>query len=332
MKLHRLAILHLNPVPDGWGLWGSNCVIDRYTITIKRIPLTEKKPQAQQSTELARWLVTASVDAAGHISFDEKRRILVANELRAHCETAIENAANTISVLEGCSRSILSPMPCIALEYENAEEKGVLLSSAGIKTQPAWSESDARTSLPRSDARLIAGLSDRMNGVALLAEAYSGGEATRYRDFVRFFELSFGLSTSQLPKKLSQFLAPAMGYTREEVQRWIDLRDPHSHADFRKARFIATSADVRQFLLRMEQACLDVLFNKAVWMDPSRSRRNLWFPDAISTSPAGNVVVKQGATVTARIRCFDEYGVFPRDLGAVISGFEMKNLYAKVAQ
>jgi hypothetical protein len=333
MKFHRFAMLHLKPTPKGWGVWKNYIGITDHMIETKMLPV-RFDPKAQKGSVLISqgWLVRASLKMKGLPELDENRRVVIPLELREPCETAIEHVANIISVLEGCSRFISSPTPCVAFEYENDEERKFLESSAGIKVDKSSSEFAVRLPIPRDDARLLDALSDRTNGVALLAEAYSGGgESSRYRDFVRFLELAFALPSSQLSKKVFQFLAPAMGYTRQEVQNWMDLRDPHSHADFRKSKFIAVASDVRRFLLRMEQACLDVLFNKAEWMKPTRTRRDVWFPDGISTSPTGGIVLKQGVKSTLRVRIFDEFKVYPRDFGAVLGSFTDKNLYAKIA-
>lgn len=125
---------------------------------------------------------------------DDSRRIIVPLESREPCETVIEQIADIISVLEACSRSILSPVPCVAFEYESDDERKFLESSVGIRVDESVSESGVRLPIPRDDARLLSALSDRTNGVALLAEAYSGGgESSQYHNFVRFFELAFAL-------------------------------------------------------------------------------------------------------------------------------------------
>ena len=60
------------------------------------------------------------------------------------------------------------------------------------------------------DSDLVSGLQDRLDGVALLAEAYSHSqESGRYNEYVRFFEAAFALQFSQIQKKLMQFLNPA---------------------------------------------------------------------------------------------------------------------------
>lgn len=262
---------------------------------------------------------------------DDQGCWIVPSEPRLMCEKAIEHISNLISVLEGCSRSVMSPVPCLALEHINKTERELLESGNGIQSNAVPTDSGFRMPIARSQ-KVLDALSDRMNGVALLSEAYSGGgESSRYREFVRFFELAFKMPSSNLGKKLTQFLSQSpMGYTRQEIDAWLNLRDPHSHADFQKSKVIAVATDIRQYLLRMEQACLDVLFNKRDWMDRSRTRRVVWTPEAISTSATGGLIVREGATsVSMLFRSYDEFGVFPRDLNAMIIDGLSENLYCK---
>ena len=92
---------------------------------------------------------------------------------------------------------------------------------------------------------------------------------------MRLFESGFALEFSQMAKKLTQFLNPAFGYTRSEIASWIEMRDPLTHADGKRSDLILLDSDVRKVTQRMEQAAYDVLFNKQMWRDRSRSRRNL---------------------------------------------------------
>ncbi len=326
-------MLHLKPTPDDWRHWKSSLSISNHAIEIRLLNVKrESKPHSGNSPLSQGWLISASLTLAGLPELDEKRRIVIPIELRESCEVAINHIANLISVLEGCSRTVLSPTPCLGLEYESDEEQCYLGSSTGIKAKGGQFEFGLRPPISRTDASLISALSDRTNGVALLAESYSGGGASsRFRDFVRLFELAFRLPSSQLSKKLANFLPAAMGYTRQEVHSWLTLRDPHSHADFRKSSFIAVASDVAGFLRRMEQACLDVLFNKAEWMSPTNTRRNIWFPDAFSTSSTGESICRQGTKGKAIIRILDEYGAFPCDLEAALSSFAENNMYVKIA-
>jgi hypothetical protein len=96
-------------------------------------------------------------------------------------------------------------------------------------------------------------------------------------------------------KKLNQALLPAMGYTIEEIRAWQRLRHPSSHADGEKTMEVAFEADAWPVVQRMEQAALDVLFNKAKWWDWSSSRRSVWQPKAITTNASGQGLIAHGS-------------------------------------
>lgn len=232
------------------------------------------------------------------------------------CETAIEHAVNLVSVLESCSKTLLSPELCVALGAESEGEKSYLQKCGGIATNHK-SESAAAWNI-ECTAEILRALSDRMTGVALLSEAFSvGGELGMYRDLTRFLELAFGLPfyDKRLAKKLVQFLAQTpCGYSRAEINEWVRLRHPATHADFKKASWLAVTSDVRPVVFRMQQACLDVLFNKARWGDPSNARRNVLVPSAVSTSMSGDLIVKQGTNLALQFRVYDEFGIYPRDI------------------
>jgi hypothetical protein len=72
----------------------------------------------------------------------------------------------------------------------------------------------------------------------------------------------------------------------------------------------------------MEQAVLDILFNKKVWSDPSTERRNVWYPDACSTAENGNIVVKEGSKLSMLFRIYDEFGIYPRNLKSSVTNIE----------
>jgi hypothetical protein len=143
-------------------------------------------------------------------------------------------------------------------------------------------------------------------------------ESGRFRDFVRFFEAALALSFNQVQQKLLQFINPVCGYTKEEIADWVRRRDPMTHADGKKTDFIFLDADVRELTMRMEQAALDVLFNKETWHNPSRKRRQFWDLTASTTSIKGDLMIQQGSELSVQFQLYDHFGVFPMDLQSVI--------------
>jgi hypothetical protein len=136
----------------------------------------------------------------------------------------------------------------------------------------------------------------------------------QYREAARFFEMAFGMSTSQIEKKLSQFLGTgAMGYRRDEVASWLLHRHGAMHGDRRKTSAFTWDSDVRPFMDRIEQALLDVLFNKAEWATPSHVRRTTWVPHYGTSSPSGDVFATQGIGGTLSFQILDAWGAYPQD-------------------
>lgn len=219
-------------------------------------------------------------------------------------------------------------LPCIILEYDTQEGKEFLNSSDGILSKQ-YSENGVRSPIEFT-LENINSLTDRSEGVALLSEVYCNSESGQFREYVRFFELAFSLPFTQLEKKLYEFLKPMpFGYTREEIQEWIELRHPSIHADMKKTEELAFTSDVRIFLMRMEQAALDVLFNKKIWCNNTVARRSSWKPDTFLTAKNGKIMVQQGKALSMLFRVYDDFGTYPRDLKASLTNIK-ENWYDKL--
>ena len=150
------------------------------------------------------FLVTANAILKALPEKDYAGRILVPSDERESCEFAIDAICNIVSTFHGCSRSILSPIPCVAFECEDTNERKYLDESRGILAAHKG-DSGVRSAIPM-EANLLTSVSDRLIGVALLAEAYAGSESGRYREFVRFFELAFRAPFTQLNSNCANFL------------------------------------------------------------------------------------------------------------------------------
>lgn len=308
MRFVRVASMYFEPPPSGWSSW--QCRFGQ--VTVGTLPIGQAPPAEGK----LRVIVTAEISIPPP-EVDEEGFLALPEQARRQCETALEEVANIIAVFGRCRRSISSASPCAALIVDDASERVFLDKTRGFHAKRSMLTGH-HYQIPVSDD-MVARLKDRLDGVALLAEAYSHTkEAGRFHEFVRFFEAAFALPFSQLDKKLAQFLNSAYGYTRSEINGWVRMRDPMTHADGKKADRIMVDADVRRVTHRMEQAALDVLFNKETWRDRSRSRRTLWRPIAATTSPEGGLILREGSTPSLTFQLFDEFGVFPLDLHAVL--------------
>ncbi len=325
MKLYRYLLVYFRPaLSQSWEQ--RKAEIGDIVVTIG--------PREEESGHPDRRLVTACIELGNLPERDDQLSILIPDQDRARCEAAAEHVANLISVLETGSKRIYSPIGCVALEPLDRDESDFLDSSQGIRAVQK-TESAAGWNIEWSPEIAVA-LSDRMDGVAVLSEAFSvGGDSGMYREFVRFLELAFALSfyDKRLGRKLSQFLGQVgYGYDRNEINEWVKLRHPATHADLEKTNWVALTSDVRHVVLRMQQACLDVLFNKERWRDRSSSRRRVWVPDAFTTSKSGDLVVKQGSKkVHSLFRSYDEFGVYPRILNISVD-HSKDGLYSRYFQ
>jgi len=309
MKLLRLAVMYFDPPPEGWNTWS----IEVGGVTLCTVPVGEG-PLVDGRLRL---LVSAETPME-FPDIDEEGLIHVPEGQRKQCEQGLQIVADLIAVFGRCRRTILSPTPCAVLFVENSSERERLDATKGIPSSRRMI-SGLRFPIPRSDP-LVSGLQDRLSGVALLAEAFSHTrDAGRYREFVRLFEAAFASPFDQLDKKLCQFLNPVFGYSRQEISDWVKFRDPITHADGRKSDLIALDVDVRRVTQRMEQAALDVLFNKAEWHKMSRTRRNLWMPIAFTTSKGGGGIIRQGSELSVQFQVFDDFQVFPVDLNVTVT-------------
>lgn len=310
MLIVRFAIIYLKPSQD---IGAISVEIGGVSVNLNPVP-----DEKESGTSL---LAIAKCPLSELPIKDDKNRLVIPKSAREKCEFAIESLANLFSVFGACARSLLSPTPCLALQFENEQEKDFLNSSRGIASVYN-NHNGTRHSIPLEPV-LVSALTDRLDGVALLAETYSANESGRYRELVRYFELAFALPFTNVEKKLYEFLKPSpFGYTREEIRDWISQRHPSSHADLRETSTIALTSDVRDYLMRMEQAALDVLFNKSVWREKSTNRRDVWKPTAWTTARQDGLTTIKGSKLSMFFRLYDEFDVYPKKLQATLNRIE----------
>ncbi|MDB5050378.1 MAG: hypothetical protein JWO30_3449 [Fibrobacteres bacterium] len=308
MKLVRFAIINLFDTNEAKPI--------EIEINGSRVILNPATDEGQKGVS---YLAVAKYHLSKPLTLDEIGRILIPEEEKGKCEYAIESIADILSVFGSSRRSLLSPTPCAAIEFESETEKEFLKSTKGIKVnQKQYSTS--KFIFP-FESQYINAITDRLGGVALLAEVNTEGEAGKYRDLVRFFEFAFNRPFTQLDKIIHSFLAPMpYGYERKEIKEWISFRHAASHADLQKTQGFAVTSDVRDFLMRMEQAALDTLFNKKEWHNASTLRRDIWRPQVWSKSAKGDLSIIQGSKdVSIFFRTYDDLGSYPRNLKASVS-------------
>jgi hypothetical protein len=330
MRLHRYLLVQFTGKPHK--TTGNPSSSSGFSAEVEGVKVTLHP--ADHGTTLKGWqMVQASVDLIDLPVLNDNR-LVIPDEPRRQCERIAEHAINILSVLDLRGKSICSPLNSVALEAASQDEREFLGRSRGIL---AKNTHESAVGSPLSWTPEIGkGLADRLDGVALLSEALSAGnEGARYRELIRFLELAFSLPANdqRLVRALARYFdhAPGYGYEAGEFKEWQRLRHPSSHADLRRTKWVALTSDVRHVVLRMQQACLDILLNKVAWRSNSSERRNLWQPDAMTTSKNGHMVVKQNTRLTTLFRVFDEFGVYPRILDIVVD-HSKDGFYAQFVQ
>lgn len=305
MKLLRLVTAYFKPIPpECWRSWR----IDMGGICVSTHGWTE-------DGDRLRLVLGAEIDLREWPTLSEARLVQIPAEERRAAESALESAANFVSIAEECQRSISSPTPCVAFLPEDDEARTWLESSNGLELNPV---AYGRACVDLSIDKLQAAISDRLDGLALLAEALAHDHATgKLHEFMRVFERAFTLASRKLVTPLADFLRGAPGgFSPSEVSEWIkDIRDPATHAD-RRSRFLL-EADVRPAIPRMQTAAYDVLLNKEQWRSPCTARRDVWHPQCW-VGPDLGIDVVQGTDMTVKWQLLDDVGRYPRDLSANI--------------
>jgi len=301
MKLARLTVLYFEPAPEGWRSW---------EVCLGEVKVQALGNQVIDNGKKLAILAVAQIDLKELPALDNDGAIVIPEEPRRKAEQAIEIAANHIAVSEMCKRSISSPNPSIALIPKDEKERDWLNGSNGIYALLQFFGSgrfSVESELKKNN------LTDRLDGIALLAEAMSNDTAKgKFHELMRLFERAFKRSSKKLIEPLYQFLK-LKGYSESEVAYWIKLRHRATHAD-RKSKPLAFESDIWPVIYRMEIAAYDVLFNKIEWNKPSAKRRNIFSPPIMWDLKSKKVVIEKGTTPTMGFKILDQFGAYPKDL------------------
>ena len=309
MKLVRMVTYTFNPSPKNWKVRR----FDDSVVEVKICETTkEKKPS--QGTLLA----IASIKLKEKPKLDKDKAIEIPDVSRKLLEERIEDVANIISVSEHCKRNISSIHPYILFKPENSTEREWLDTTSGIKYGPIFLP-DIYFSL-QEDFIKNNFLSDRLDGIALLAEAQSCSHLTgKLHELMRFFERAFTVSSTSLIKPLSDFLEKSkINIKKEDVEKWItDLRHPATHAD-RREHFVL-EADVRPYIHQIEHAAIDVLFNKTNWRDSTIERRDAFVPKAGTGRNNIRFVKQHSVGITFAALMLDQFSAYNFNIGAAMT-------------
>lgn len=320
----------LAKIATQWREWSFEVDIgSEKRITVKGYPLGEVKNGSKQ-------LVIATCHLTTPLELTPAKRVIVPTVEHEELESAIENIANLISVAIGARRYITSPSyPIAAIEPLDDEMKDFLNQAEGF--------------LKRSDRRYVVAsgvyhqfdmqnnlnaLSDRLDGIALMAEAVANTHATgRFREHIRLFERAFRRASSGLVAPLTGFLeAASLGYTEDEILKWMHFRHLATHADNRPE--FLTERQAVSVADRVEQAAFDILFNKANWRSNDTERRQLYRPKEGTLSDGVNNVrvfftKEEGHEGLVAMSMLDDLGSFHISLVENLSFRLPDNVWAK---
>lgn len=237
---------------------------------------------------------------------------VVADKIWRKLEHEIENLANMFSLASGRPRSLSSPEPCLALQADDEDENDWLAKVTGIKTGGAQFE----LGLADFDVDIwecAEHLTDREEGMAMLADALRQSNSGKFRECWRIIERAFSSSGQALVQNLSDFLSRNyMDYEKSEVESWVKVRDRMTHAD--RSRQVMLERDLGHISSRVLQAGYDVLLNKANWRKADSLRRDVWFPGCGLTNRSNFSFVHRGSALQMPFTWIDDFRAFPVNL------------------
>lgn len=302
MKLTRLVLVVFNRTPSG---------LEYFASQVKGVSV--RLLESRENTALI-----AATIAIQNSPIDENNYLVAPKELRSECEHAVEHIAKVIAFANKTSVSFYSPLGiCASFLYESQSELEQLKTSLGFpKIEGAKL---FQPDPPKLNKQLFSDLADRLDGLNLLSEAINHTYPENgFRDYIRLFENAFRRPATSIRKKLQQFLNPKMGYTGKEIESWLNLRHPMSHADNIKSNSIALSRDVLNKIHRIEQAAYDTLLNKKVWGTFSKERRSNWIPSCCSSGP-NNLTATSGVPFSYTFSQMDRFERYPINLDYTVN-------------
>lgn len=307
MQFARLALISVPKKPAEW---------DRVVLTAGAFQIATFFETVRNDAHVR--LVAAVTTLTNPLSLAEDGRVVIPDEVREDAERLIEIYANLMAVSEHMTRDISSPHPCVLLKAESQDEIALLESPSGIAV-PSGNRAVPSGALKFDVSAHLKELADRMDGVAILAEALAHRQASgKFRDGIRFFERAFSLAGRHLTPALSEFLTTSGdGYTEAEVTNWIRIRHDITHAD--RAKPILYDVDVMWVVDRLIQANYDVLLNKQNWHSADALRREAWRSSSGTTENGSSMRATQGQDLSFEFKVFDEFRRFPANLQGSLS-------------
>jgi hypothetical protein len=305
LLLIRLATVYLDRLEDDWRQFG---------MRFEDIELSTLG--AWDVDNQVRLLLAAAKRLPYRPKVTSDGAVIVPERERREAEEAIEHTANLIALANGGRRRISSPTPAVALFADGDEGRAWLDGVSYLELSPNGEGSPLPSWTIELTEEIQKGLSDRLDGAALLAEALAHEHPTgQFHEYIRLFERAFARPARHLAQPLASVLHPQFGYTEDEIEHWLGvLRDPATHADARPG--FVLEADVRPVIGRMRQAAFDLLFNKTSWRNPDHERRELWKAPTGTSGVGNDIFATKGVALAMTFHLTDSFGSYPMDLSA----------------
>jgi hypothetical protein len=252
-------------------------------------------------------LMIAVVELAGPPVVDETGRVNLDTDLRQRLDQTINGFAALRTIADRDRYFIRGVLPSIGIVGDLGPLGG--LEGREVTTSHMNAIQTVSDDFELSP-EILAGLSDRLDGVSLLAEALSHSNALgRYAQLLRVFERAFHRGTGKYTVPLRELLAGSPhNFEKREIQRWIDDRPYAIHAD--KKPTLLLQSDLRPHIPRMTEAAYDVLLNKLNWRSPDSERRDLYKPLRGTSDPDGGLFMTRGAAFSMSLELLDLFGEF----------------------
>jgi len=246
-----------------------------------------------------------------NIEFEQnKETIKISNKTLDKLIDSIENLINIVSLSIHNGRVINSSNPSIFLEHENIEDYRILSQIDRFE----FDKPKLAYFSPKHTFNIdfcLENLKDRFDGVRLITEAITASTfSDKFREYFRLFEIAFKKSNRALAKPMTDFLIQdkRFNYSKQEIEKWINIRHRIVHANHKEGFLI--NRNLLEIMARIEQAAIDILFNKLYWNNGNIERKNIFlFKTGVNEN--NQVFSLPNLTYDYSMIAFDETHTFP---------------------
>lgn len=309
-------------------------IIKIITVTFEKIPKKLENFQHLTNDTLIKFHSIYKTEKEEHLIFTaelngidfniESDTIKIHENIINKVNKNLEDVINLISLSQNTGKNISSTKPSVFLESENLNDTAILQKIKRISFNKLVNLARQNIEHTFDLDFCLNNFNDRLDGVKIYSEANSTKTSSgKFREYIRLFEKGFKSSNSGLIKPLSDFLLSytKLNYDKSEIENWINMRNKSIHANCKDGFLI--EREIISLIPRLEQAAIDILFNKSNWGNRSINRRNLFeFKRGIKDSN-NNIFLPPLSNENLHLMFFDESKTFPINLKA---NFDQKKI------